>query len=156
MTLQLPISARELLRADATDSVYYMVLGLRGELVAGDNDLPLPAEDVRPVPLEVQFRSRRAAIKIRIAYTWFECSHGARHDYALVQVAETLEKRSQLANEHHPRRIVPQFVVLPIAVVLVWFGLSRGRRRWPTCSSASGRARPTTSRRSTHAVHRKR
>ena len=127
VTLQLPISARELLRADATDSVYYMVLGLRGELVAGDNDLPLPAEDVRPVPLEVQFRSDMLrGNEIRIAYTWVEFSHGARHDYALVQVAETLEKRSQLANEIIRGVIVPQFVVLPIAVVLVWFGLSRG------------------------------
>jgi two-component system sensor histidine kinase TctE len=46
--------------------------------------------------------------------------------YALVQVAETLEKRSQLANEIIRGVIVPQFIVLPIAVVLVWFGLSRG------------------------------
>jgi two-component system sensor histidine kinase TctE len=43
-----------------------------------------------------------------------------------VQVAETLEKRSQLANEIIRGVIVPQFIVLPIAVVLVWFGLSRG------------------------------
>jgi two-component system sensor histidine kinase TctE len=41
-------------------------------------------------------------------------------------VAETLEKRSQLANEIIRGVIVPQFIVLPIAVVLVWFGLSRG------------------------------
>jgi two-component system sensor histidine kinase TctE len=127
VTLQLPISARELLRADATDSVYYMVLGLRGEFVAGDNDLPLPAEDVRPVPREVQFRSDiLRGNEIRIAYTWVAFSRGKGTDYALVQVAETLEKRSQLANEIIRGVIVPQFVVLPIAVVLVWFGLSRG------------------------------
>jgi two-component system sensor histidine kinase TctE len=127
VTLQLPISARELLRADATDSVYYMVLGMRGEFVAGDNDLPLPAEDFRPVPREVQFRSDTLrGNEIRIAYTWVEFKSGARSGYALVQVAETLEKRSQLANEIIRGVIVPQFVVLPIAVVLVWFGLSRG------------------------------
>jgi two-component system sensor histidine kinase TctE len=127
VTLQLPISARDLLRVDATDSVYYMVLGMRGEFVAGDNDLPLPAEDLRPVPREVQFRSDiLRGNEIRIAYTWVEFNRGARSDYALVQVAETLEKRSQLANEIIRGVIVPQFVVLPIAVVLVWFGLSRG------------------------------
>lgn len=127
VTLQLPISARELLRADATDSVYYMVLGLRGEFVTGDNDLPLPAEDVRPVPRTVQFRSDMLrGTEIRIAYTWVEFNRGQSTDYALVQVAETLEKRSQLANEIIRGVIVPQFVVLPIAVVLVWFGLSRG------------------------------
>src|SRR5512137_2118479 len=42
VTLQLPIAAREVLRADSSDSVYYMVLGLRGEFVAGDPDLPIP------------------------------------------------------------------------------------------------------------------
>jgi two-component system sensor histidine kinase TctE len=127
VTLDLPISTRELLRADATDSVYYMVLGLRGEFVAGDNDLPLPAEDARPVPREVQFRSDLArGNEIRIAYSWVEFSREGKSQYALVQVAETLEKRSQLANEIIRGVIVPQFIVLPVAVVLVWFGLSRG------------------------------
>ena len=44
----------------------------------------------------------------------------------LVQVAETLEKRSRLANEIIKGVILPQFVILPLAVVLVWFALSRG------------------------------
>jgi two-component system sensor histidine kinase TctE len=34
VTLQLPMTAREVLRGDSRDSVYYMVLGLRGEFVA--------------------------------------------------------------------------------------------------------------------------
>src|SRR5512137_2947910 len=127
VTLDLPISTRELLRADATDSVYYMVLGLRGEFVAGDNDLPLPVEEARPVPREVQFRSDLArGNEIRIAYSWVEFNREGKSQYALVQVAETLEGRSQLANEIIRGVIVPQFIVLPVAVVLVWFGLSRG------------------------------
>ena len=44
----------------------------------------------------------------------------------LVQVAETLEKRSRLAHEIIKGVILPQFVILPLAVVLVWFALSRG------------------------------
>lgn len=42
VTLQLPISAREILRADETDNIYYQVLGSSGEFVSGDRDLPLP------------------------------------------------------------------------------------------------------------------
>ena len=45
---------------------------------------------------------------------------------ALVQVAESLEKRSRLANEIIKGVILPQFVILPLAVVLVWFALWRG------------------------------
>ena len=41
-------------------------------------------------------------------------------------MAETVEKRTQLANDIIKGVIIPQFVVLPIAVLLVWFGLSRG------------------------------
>jgi two-component system, OmpR family, sensor histidine kinase TctE len=126
-SLQLPMSAREILRADATDSIYYMVLGLRGEFVAGDGDLPLPPEDARPIARDVQFRSDHVrGNEIRIAYTWVEFYRGDGRQYALVQVAETLEKRSQLANEIIRGVIIPQFVVLPLAVVLVWFGLTRG------------------------------
>jgi two-component system sensor histidine kinase TctE len=44
----------------------------------------------------------------------------------LVQVAETLDKRSQLANDIIKGVILPQFVILPLAILLVWFGLSRG------------------------------
>ena len=127
VTLQLPIAAREVLRADSADSVYYMVLGLRGEFVAGDPDLPLPAEDESPTASGVRFRFENArGNDVRIAYAWREFKVDGASKYALVQVAETLEKRSQLANEIIRGVIVPQFIVLPIAVVLVWFGLSRG------------------------------
>ncbi|HTN49315.1 MAG TPA: sensor histidine kinase N-terminal domain-containing protein [Burkholderiaceae bacterium] len=127
VVLQLPMSAREVLRADASDTIYYMALGLRGELIAGDNDLPLPPEDARPTAREVQFRSDLLrGNEIRIAYTWVEFNREGRRDYAFVEVAETLEKRSQLANEILRGVIIPQFIVLPIAVVLVWFGLTRG------------------------------
>jgi two-component system sensor histidine kinase TctE len=128
VTLQLPIAAREVLRSDAADSVYYMVLGLRGEFVAGDTDLPIPSEDETPNMNGVRFRFDQAhGNDVRIAYAWREFRpNGGAPRYALVQVAETLEKRSHLANEIIRGVIVPQFIVLPIAVVLVWFGLSRG------------------------------
>ncbi|MGZ8254274.1 MAG: sensor histidine kinase [Burkholderiaceae bacterium] len=127
VTLQLPIAAREVLRADSADAVYYMVLGLRGEFVAGDPDLPLPPEDEAPGTGEVKFRFEQSrGNDVRIAYAWREFKQNGESRHALVQVAETLEKRSQLANEIIRGVIVPQFIVLPIAVVLVWFGLSRG------------------------------
>ena len=48
---------------------------------------------------------------------------------ALVQVAETLGKRSRLATEIIKGVILPQFVILPLAVLLVWLALVRGIRR---------------------------
>jgi two-component system sensor histidine kinase TctE len=45
---------------------------------------------------------------------------------ALVQMAETLEKRAKLANEIIKGVILPQFIILPVVLALVWFALSRG------------------------------
>ena len=51
-----------------------------------------------------------------------------RDRWVLVEVGETTEKRTQLANKIVASVILPQFVIIPLAVMLVWFGLSRGLR----------------------------
>ena len=125
--LRLPRSAAELLRGDDTDSVYFQVLGARGERVAGDRDLPVP-EERDAAPGEVRFRDDDDARPRRCAWPTCGC-RGAAAAAArppLVQVAETLGKRSQLATEIIKGVILPQFVILPLAVVLVWFALARG------------------------------
>jgi two-component system sensor histidine kinase TctE len=126
VSLRMPAMAAELLRADDADSVYFQVLGARGEFVAGDEGLPVPDEAVGRVG-ELQFRDETMRDDaVRVAYMWVALP-GAGDDAAmLVQVAETLEKRSRLANEIIKGVILPQFVILPLAVVLVWFALSRG------------------------------
>jgi len=116
----LPLPARELLRADDADTVYYQVLGARGEFLSGERDLPLPPEDEKTVFGEVRIRDAEVhGADVKIAYTWVRLPlPGARP--ALVQVAETLEKRSVLATEIVKGVMLPQFVILPMAVLLVW------------------------------------
>ena len=121
----LPLPARELLRADDLDTVYYQVLGPHGEYLSGEIGLPAPAEDEKIVPGEVRMRDdefRGAGIKV--AYTWVQLGlPNARP--ALVQVAETMDKRSVLATEIVKGVMLPQFVVLPLAVLLVWLALAQ-------------------------------
>ncbi|MDO8447310.1 MAG: sensor histidine kinase N-terminal domain-containing protein [Rhodoferax sp.] len=119
----LPLPARELLRADDADTVYYQVLGARGEFLSGERDLPLPPEDEKTVFGEVRIRDAEVhGADVKVAYTWVRLPlPGARP--ALVQVAETLEKRSVLATEIVKGVMLPQFVILPMAVLLVWLAL---------------------------------
>ncbi|MGF6755534.1 sensor histidine kinase N-terminal domain-containing protein [Paraburkholderia sp. GAS42] len=125
--LSLPDSTRDFLRADNIDSVFYQVLGTRGELVGGDRDMPLPHEEDRPQPGIVEFRDDvLRGNDIRVAYTTVEFPQMPGAQPVLLQVAETLDKRSQLANDIIKGVILPQFVILPLAILLVWFGLSRG------------------------------
>ena len=119
----LPLPARELLWADDSDTVYYQVLGANGEHLSGERALPLPPDNEKAVPGEVRLRDDEIrGVAIKVAYTWVKVAlPGARP--ALVQVAETLEKRSVLATEIVKGVMLPQFVILPIAVLLVWLAL---------------------------------
>ncbi len=124
--LQIPAVAAELMRAEDSDHVYFQVLGGRGEFVAGDAGLPVPDEAMRTAG-EVHFRDETMRDEaVRVAYLWLPMPGADNERVMLVQVAETLAKRARLANEIIKGVILPQFVILPLAVLLVWFALSRG------------------------------
>lgn len=132
-SLALPPAALDFLRADSAGQIYYQGLGAHGELLGGTPDLPLPPEDAHSPTGVVHLRD--GTLKgndIRIAYLYVQlppATPGAATEpgtSALVQVGETLERRNRLANAIIKGVILPQFIVLPLAIVLVWFGLTRG------------------------------
>ena len=129
----LPLPAREILRADDSDEVFYQVRGVKGELLSGERELPLPTDDDKGLPGEVRLRDDELrGVAVRVAYTWVKLpiantsNNGGAQLPALVQVAETREKRSVLATEIIKGVMLPQFVILPLAVLLVWMALARG------------------------------
>ncbi len=136
--VQLPASARDVLRADDVDSVYFQISGPDGAHLDGDRDLPRPtmrSGGERPLGGSVEFRNDSIhGTPVRVAYSWVgldplpEPGQGAARagGLALVQVAETLDKRANLANEIIKGVILPQFIILPVILALVWFALSRG------------------------------
>ena len=133
---RLPVSARDLLRADDIDNIYFQVIGTHGEFVEGDRDMPPPPQDEDKLNIgTVQFRNDILhGNDVRIAYTQVDLRRTSEQRaapqkeprLATVQVGETLEKRAHLANEIIKGVILPQFIILPVALALVWFALSRG------------------------------
>lgn len=129
-------AARDILRADDIDYVYFQVQGPHAELVDGDKDLPLPHDEEKPAPGVIVFRNDTMnGMEIRVAYTYVDLHRWRSNTNApkelataLVQVGETLDKRALLANEIIKGVIMPQFIILPIALALVWLALSRGLR----------------------------
>jgi two-component system, OmpR family, sensor histidine kinase TctE len=123
----LPRAARDFLAADEEDVTYFQVIGARGQLLAGEADLPRPGLYDYPVPGKVKLRTvDYRGDQVRIGYLYIDVTDGQEIEQVLVQVAETLDKRTRLANEIIKGVIFPQFMILPVAVLLVWFGLSRG------------------------------
>ncbi|MDP1957194.1 MAG: sensor histidine kinase N-terminal domain-containing protein, partial [Rhodocyclaceae bacterium] len=121
----LPRSLYDMLRADEHDTIYFQVAGPRGELLAGDSDLPAVA-DQQPAATNT-LRYRDAAFngeEVRIAYQFLPAVAG--RSALLVQVAETRIKRKQIASRVITGVLLPQFAIIPLAVILVWLGLTRG------------------------------
>ena len=120
----LPDPARAFLRADDTDAVLFQI-ARGGAVLDGDRDLPAPAaEDDGRRPDAVRLRNEQVhGTALRIAHTFVPQQSGAP---LVVQVAETLDKRASLANEIIKGVILPQFIILPIVLALVWFALARG------------------------------
>jgi signal transduction histidine kinase len=131
LLFNLPQSASEILRADESDTVYFQVLGVKGEYLAGERDLPLPPESDDTLPADppsssapsgvsppggtVQLRDAEfRGIDLRVAHVWVRMPLPGEPQ-ALVQVAETREKRSVLATEIIKGVMLPQFVILPLA-----------------------------------------
>jgi two-component system sensor histidine kinase TctE len=134
VSAQLPLSARDILRADDVDNVYFQVSDPQQNLIAGDLDVPYPIEEEKPIPWSVLLRDAQIRnTEVRVAYVYLNLQtlsapavDAGEPRYALVQVAETLEKRRQLAKQIVKGVIFPEFIILPIALTLVWFALTRG------------------------------
>jgi two-component system sensor histidine kinase TctE len=134
VTAQLPISARDILRADDVDNVYFQIAGPKQELIAGDQDMPYPVEEDKPIPWSVLLRDAQMRnAEVRVAYIYVNLqtlrspgTESGKNRFALVQVAETLEKRRELAKQIVKGVILPEFIILPVALTLIWFALTRG------------------------------
>lgn len=125
VTVDLPASARTLLRADDTDALFYQVIGPDSKLIQGDSAIPPPTLPAEPEPAKILFRDGHIeGDGVRVAYAFIPVGHGLPP--AVVQVAETLHKREMLSRSIISGVLLPQFAVIPLAMILVYLGLKRG------------------------------
>ncbi len=115
----------------------YLVADSAGGVLAGDRDLPRPPRGAgagrgRHEPASAAGEGFALADEtlrghpVRVAYSWVAAPAASGSAPVLVAVAEAPTERTELANEIVRGVILPQFVVLPLALLLVWFGLTRG------------------------------
>ncbi|MCL4183049.1 MAG: sensor histidine kinase N-terminal domain-containing protein [Burkholderiaceae bacterium] len=123
-------TASHLLHSDDGGRVFFQVLDVDGQRLAGEADFPRPG--LYDFPEAGRVKLRNAALRrddLRVAYTYVPKSGATTEgsgQWMLIQVGETLERRTTLANEIIKGVIFPQFLILPLVLVLLWFGLSRG------------------------------
>lgn len=120
-------ATRVILEGDGVDKLRYQVRRPDGSLLVGSGEIPTVVRQAGQYPGEVYFRDDLfGAEEARIAYMFLPSARGG--DALLVQVASTLHQRDRVAQEFVSGIVVPQFIIMPVAVFLVWMGLSKGLR----------------------------
>ena len=116
--------------ADGIRAPYVQIIDPLGQPVYGEANLPLPAlYDFPQIGVTKLRQDTYRGEELRIAYQYLEPPGSPPgSNPLLVQVAETPAERTRLANEIIKGVILPQFLILPMALALVWFGLGRGLR----------------------------
>jgi two-component system sensor histidine kinase TctE len=142
ITVNLPASARTVLRVDETDLLFYQIVAPSTRVVQGDREIPWPPLPEKIVSGKVLFRDDRIEGEtVRIAYAFLPVRSGLPP--AVVQVAETLKKREALSGSIISGVLLPQFAIIPLAVILVYMGLSRGIAPLRLLQQRIHRRRPT-------------
>jgi two-component system sensor histidine kinase TctE len=126
--LALPPPMREILGGDAADRVYYQLLDEHGGLLGGEPEIPPPGTGAEEPQAPGVVYLRDGLIQgqpVRIASLWMAAAT-PEAPMTLLQLAETREKQSVLATEIIKGVLLPQFALLPLAVLLIWLALVRG------------------------------
>ncbi|MEK9721754.1 MAG: sensor histidine kinase N-terminal domain-containing protein, partial [Quisquiliibacterium sp.] len=113
---------RALIGAGTEGTLFFQISGADGVLLAGDRELRLPGLYDFPPPGRTKLRNESfRGQDVRVAYTYVQpgkADSSALVAPALVQVAETIDSRSKLADEIIRGVIFPQFLMLPLAIAL--------------------------------------
>jgi len=123
----IPPAALELFDSPSHDRVFYRVSSNSGQLLSGYDDLALPP---RTLALEelMYFDSRQGGREVHgVAFAQPVFAAPTRGP-VLIQVAQTLEGRHELARNIWVSAVRRQFAWLALVSVLLWFGLHRSMR----------------------------
>lgn len=125
VTINLPRAARDILVTDPQDKVYFQIADLNDVLMVGDAEVPWVAITEHQELDRVFLRDDEINDEeVRVAWLFKKVAPDV--DPILIQVAETRHKRSGMAARIVSSVIVPQFAIVPIAVLLIYFAVSRG------------------------------
>jgi len=130
-SLRIDEPAQIALRTQESEGIFWKAQLTNGAVINGDQALPTP---MMPPDLRLNqayFKDETiGGYEVRLAYMWLRnpepMSRGDLEQRVLLVAAESRDSRLALANSIIKGVIIPQFLVLPIAVLLIWFGLSRG------------------------------
>ena len=127
-----PYAALEAFETDSRSRLYFKVLGFKGEMVSGYEDLPtwqgkLPDQGAYPALVDFYDDSFRGE-PVRMAVLLQPVAGQTGMGLATIQVAETLDLRRGLARQLLLDTLWRQAALLAVIAVVVWAVVQRATR----------------------------
>jgi len=122
--LELSEAAARILFVEPDDRLFYRVVDAQGTELGGDAQLPPPRNAAAAAP--DFYGAQVAGEPVRMMVAWLPVGPDAGPQRVRVQVAETLNKRARLTWEMVANVVLPQLLLIVMATLVVWFGVSRG------------------------------
>ncbi len=124
--LELAPAAERVLLNDPDDQVFFRLTAENGQVLGGDPAFtPTEAAPRKGAP-PVYRNATLHGQTVRVLEWWATVVGASGSRMVLVQVAETMNKRDQLARDILVQSVVPQLMLILMATVAVYVGVSRG------------------------------
>jgi two-component system sensor histidine kinase TctE len=123
IVVDLPPAAIAILKHDASDKLYYRVIGSDGKRIIGDADLPAPSTTLKVDEPEVK-TARLRGKEIRVAEIQVDVDE-PDGGTVIVQVAETTNVRTLFQQKLLLSIAIPQLLVLTVGLIAVWYGVTK-------------------------------
>ncbi|HUX62389.1 sensor histidine kinase [Sulfuricella sp.] len=112
--------------AETGDRTFYTITTAEGRVIAGNAALPhrpvFQANRNEPVFSDGEFKGQ----KIRMVSLRYQTNPADTNSYALLQMAETIDKRQALTRGILGNIVIPQLLLIIMAGGAVWYALKRG------------------------------
>jgi len=125
--VDIPVAAREMLAFDQEDLLFHRVMDPQSRVIEGDLDMPpLPGKrGLQPGKLIV-YDGIKDGEKVRVAAFALSLKGTSARGTVLVQVGETLSRRSALAKRATFAIVIPMLLMTLTAAAAIAYGVGRG------------------------------
>lgn len=124
LTVDMPPAARAILKHGDKDQTYYQIIDSEGHFKDGDLFIPDPpaGEKIGAEPIFYDGAIDGKPVRITI----IEVLLPSGKDRVVIKVAETITGKSQLIQSIFLGVVIPQLVLIVLASLAVWLGVTRG------------------------------
>lgn len=125
--VDLPVAAREMLAFDQEDLLFHRIVDPRGRVIEGELNMPpIPGNrPVRPGQMNI-YDGVKDGQPVRVAAFALSLKGTSAAGTVLIQVGETLSRRSAIAERATLAIVVPMLLMTLTAVGVIAYGVGRG------------------------------